>query len=33
MNLVTFMLKTLGKLKGKDDFMTVTIVAKRKFDT
>ena len=33
MNLATFMLKILEKLKRKDDFQIVSIVAKRKFDT
>ena len=33
MNLATFMLKIPGKLKRKDDFKIVAIVAKRTFDT
>ena len=33
MNVATFMLKILGKLKRKDDFKIVASVAKRKFDT
>ena len=32
-NLAKFMLKILGKLKRKNDFKIVAIVAKRKFDT
>ena len=32
-NLATFMLKILGKLKRKDDFKIVAIVAKGKLDT
>ena len=33
MNLATFMLKILGKLKRKEYFKIVAIVAKHKFDT
>ena len=33
MNLATFMLKILGKLKRKYYFKIVAIVAKHKFDT
>ena len=32
MNLATFMLKILGKLKRKGDSKIVSIVAKRRFD-
>ena len=33
MNLATFTLKILGKLKRKDDFKIASIVGKRTFDT